>query len=248
MTKHTLKNLPTKKPFSTGIPDLDKTLDGGLFPGSLTLFVGRPGSGKTTLLLQAANKIASEKTPVLFVSGEQSLADLGQLAARLNVRNPHVHIVASDNVTTSEIVQKLEAQKYSLLILDSIASICSSAIAGPAGSPSQRKELAYFANHYAKRHNAATILVGHFNADGTIAGPEVIEHLSDTVLVLQYSDNEGDGLDIRCLTTDKHRYGQANIKSLIRLTHGGFGRITYVPSTRIQFTTAIKSIADKKGN
>jgi DNA repair protein RadA/Sms len=184
----------------TEIRGLDEVLGGGLVPGSVCLLAGDPGIGKSTLLLQVAKAI-SAKRKVLYVTGEESAAQVRMRASRLGIESDLLYVDSEQNI--SLIYERIIEQSPSVVILDSIQAVYHPDIASAAGSVSQVRESAQVVVTAAKANNIATIIVGHVNKEGTIAGPRVLEHMVD--VVLQF---EGDRTrQFRILRTAKNRFG-----------------------------------------
>jgi DNA repair protein RadA/Sms len=193
---------PRKK---TGLGELDRVLGGGLVPGSATLIGGDPGIGKSTLLLQAVAKVAQAGGRVIYISGEEALAQLRMRAARLDVADAPVELASETNV--ADICKTLAGEKnLALVVIDSIQTMWSPAIEAAPGTVSQVRVASQELIHFAKKNDAALILVGHVTKDGQIAGPRVLEHMVDTVVYF-----EGDrGDQYRILRAIKNRFGPAH--------------------------------------
>ena len=194
---------PARK--KTGIGEFDRVLGGGLVPGSATLIGGDPGIGKSTLLLQAVAKLAQSGQRVVYISGEEALAQLRMRAARLGVADAPVELASETNV--ANICKTLNGQKdVSLVVIDSVQTMWSPAIEAAPGTVSQVRVASQELIHFAKKNDAAVILVGHVTKDGQIAGPRVLEHMVDTVVYF-----EGDrGDQFRILRAIKNRFGPAH--------------------------------------
>ena len=154
-----------------------------MVPGSLTLLSGEPGIGKSTLTLQLAEWCASEKTPVLYVSGEEGEEQISGRAHLLGVDNQHIHFLHGSIV--EDIIATLQATPYPIVIIDSISVMYASSQGGSSGGMAQIRSIAEIFMHFAKTTNTAVILIGHVTKDGDLAGPKTLEHLVDTVLFLE---------------------------------------------------------------
>ncbi len=186
----------------TSIKELDRVLGGGVVPGSVILLGGDPGVGKSTLLMQAASELARHGR-VLYVTGEESAAQLKLRAQRLSV-NGSMLILTQTNLSAIEAQARLVKPDY--LIIDSIQTMYSSDLSGAAGSVSQVREATSLLTRYAKSTGCAVFIVGHVTKEGAIAGPRVLEHMVDTVLYF-----EGERLDVfRILRAVKNRFGSTN--------------------------------------
>ena len=187
----------------THVPELDRVLGGGLVPGAVILLAGEPGVGKSTLLLDAAAKVAGGLTPrdVLYVTGEESAAQVKLRAERIGAVADKLYLTAETDLSTA--LAHVEAVKPQLLIVDSVQTLASSEVDGSAGGVSQVREVAASLIHAAKTKNMTTLLVGHVTKEGSIAGPRLLEHLVD--VVCQF---EGDKHSrIRLLRAVKNRFG-----------------------------------------
>ncbi|MBA3433317.1 MAG: DNA repair protein RadA, partial [Actinobacteria bacterium] len=164
---------------STGVPELDRVLGGGLVPASLVLVGGEPGVGKSTLLLSALGAVARDGRRALLVTGEESAAQVALRGARLG-GTESVGIVAETELDT--VCATLEQERPDVCVIDSVQTLHASEIGSAPGSVAQVREAAGRLLRVAKRSGVATILVGHVTKDGAVAGPRVLEHLVDCVL------------------------------------------------------------------
>ncbi|HCD88153.1 MAG TPA: DNA repair protein RadA, partial [Algoriphagus sp.] len=186
----------------TGDNELDRVLGGGIVPGSLVLIGGEPGIGKSTLMLQIA-LILKNKT-ILYVSGEESEAQIKMRADRMEAKNPDCYVLSETN--TQQIFQQVEILKPDFLVIDSIQTLNSQYVESAAGSVSQVRECTAELMKFAKETGTPVFLIGHITKDGSIAGPKVLEHMVDTVLQF-----EGDRhLTYRILRTSKNRFGSTH--------------------------------------
>ncbi|MFJ5230710.1 DNA repair protein RadA [Kitasatospora sp. NPDC088391] len=186
---------------STGVPELDRVLGGGLVPGAVVLLAGEPGVGKSTLLLDVAAKAASERHRTLYVTGEESAGQVRLRADRINALSDHLYLAAEQDL--GAVLGHIEAVNPSLLILDSVQTIASAELDGAPGGPAQVREVAGALIRASKERGMATLLVGHVTKDGQIAGPRLLEHLVDVVLSF-----EGDRhARLRLIRGVKNRYG-----------------------------------------
>ncbi|MDR0867279.1 MAG: DNA repair protein RadA [Planctomycetota bacterium] len=203
----------------TGIVELDRILGGGLVRGAAILIGGEPGVGKSTLLMQVANWLAQTGLTILYVTAEESAAQLRLRAERLNALNDRLLIFAENNLT--EIVKTLDAARADVVILDSIQMVYWDALGSTPGSIGQVRECAAALVAQAKRSNTPLFLVGHVTKDGAIAGPKVLEHLVD--VVLQF---EGERFHAaRILRAVKNRYGAVNELGVFEMTGAGLAPI-----------------------
>ncbi len=187
---------------STHDAELDRVLGGGMVPGSVILLGGEPGIGKSTLLLQTVLKLQGKK--ILYISGEESEAQIKLRAERTPYRNSDCYVLTETNL--EQIIQQIEALQPEVLIADSIQTLHTEFIESSAGSVSQIRECASKLIRYAKASGTPTILVGHINKEGSIAGPKILEHMVD--VVLQF---EGDRNHIfRIIRAMKNRFGSTS--------------------------------------
>ena len=200
---------------STGLGEFDRLLGGGLVAGSVLLLAGDPGVGKSTLLLQAAGRVAEGGRCVLYVSGEESGAQVRLRGERLGVRSPGVLFAAE---TDAEAIGRLlERAGPDLLIVDSVQTLTASEVPSTAGSVTQVRECAQFLIGRAKSSDVPTVMTGHVTKDGNIAGPRVLEHMVDVVLAM-----EGASIgSLRLLRCAKNRFGATNDVALFEM--GGDG-------------------------
>lgn len=201
--------------FRTGIGELDTPLGGGIVAGSLILIGGDPGVGKSTLLLMAAERLARKGLPVLYVSGEESAAQVRLRAERLGFGASGMLILAETDFDAVE--GALREVKPIVAILDSVQTITLATAAGAPGSIAQVREVAHRAMLLAKSTGIALFLVGHINKSGELAGPKVLEHLVDAVL-----NFEGDGRSsLRILRASKNRFGASGELGVFEMADSG---------------------------
>ncbi len=204
----------------SGIGELDNILGGGLVPGSLLLLGGDPGIGKSTLMLQLAGRLADAGSRVLYLSGEESAAQIGMRARRLRVDGGRrLRLITETCFETVE--RELARERPDVLIVDSIQTVYVSALDSIPGSVAQVRETAAGFLRLAKSEGITVILVGHVTKDGSIAGPRLLEHMVDTVLYF-----EGDGGQAhRILRVVKNRFGSTNEIGLFRMGSSGLDEV-----------------------
>ena len=197
----------------TGIGELDRVLGGGVVTGSTVLIGGDPGIGKSTLLIQAASNLM-QRGQVLYVSGEESRAQLKIRACRCGI-NDELLILIETNVEAIEC--EVERLKPRFLIVDSIQTMVSSEIPNATGSVTQIRGTTTVLTRIAKQNSCAIFIVGHVTKEGAIAGPRMLEHMVDTVLYF-----EGDRHDsLRLLRAVKNRFGSTNEIGIFEMQQTG---------------------------
>ncbi|MBW1932396.1 MAG: DNA repair protein RadA [Deltaproteobacteria bacterium] len=202
-----------------GMNEMDRVLGGGLVPGSLVLLAGEPGIGKSTLLLQILCHLASNQKKILYVSGEESLAQIRMRSERLG-KIPESLWVACES-ELDRIIEIVKEQSPSVLAVDSIQTMFCGEILSAPGSVAQVREATARLMQLAKSKGIPTILVGHVTKEGAIAGPRVLEHLVDTVLYF-----EGDrSHTFRLLRTVKNRYGPTHEIGVFEMTEAGLKQV-----------------------
>ena len=203
----------------TGLAELDRVAGGGFVSGSATLIGGEPGIGKSTLLIQACAAVARSGGRVVYVSGEESTAQVRLRAARLGLADAPVQLAAQTFV--EDIVATLgSGDAPKLVVIDSIQTMWSDAIESAPGTVSQVRGSVQALIRFAKASGAALLLVGHVTKDGQIAGPRVVEHMVDAVFSF-----EGDGAHaFRLLRAAKNRFGATDEVGVFEMTGGGLGK------------------------
>ena len=195
---------PRVERFGTGIGEFDRVLGGGLVPGSLVLIGGAPGIGKSTLTTAALANLVAAGRKVLYVSGEESAAQVKLRAERLGSHALGVPIVAETDLDS--VLATLEAERPDVCVIDSVQVLYDPALTGAPGSVSQVREVAGRLMRAAKERGIATLLVGHVTKEGSLAGPRVLEHLVDCVLSFE-GERERTYRTLRAL---KNRFGSTN--------------------------------------
>jgi DNA repair protein RadA/Sms len=188
----------------TGIGEFDRVLGGGLVPGSLVLIGGAPGIGKSTLTTAALANLSAAGRKVLYISGEESAAQVKLRAERLGPHALTVPIVADTDLDA--VLATLEAERPEVCVVDSVQVLYDPALTGAPGSVSQVREVAGRLMRLAKERGIATMLVGHVTKEGSLAGPRVLEHLVDCVLSFE-GERERTYRTLRAL---KNRFGSTN--------------------------------------
>jgi DNA repair protein RadA/Sms len=200
----------------TGMDELDRVLGGGLVPGTVALLAGEPGVGKSTLLLEAG-ALAADRSVVLYVTGEESAAQVRQRADRIGAVSENLYLAAETDLAA--LLAHVDAVNPALLIVDSVQTITAAGIDGVPGGVTQVREITSALVSLAKQRTLTTVLVGHVTKDGSIAGPRSLEHLVDVVLHFE-GDSRGRLRMIRAL---KNRFGPTDELGCFEL--GEFGLI-----------------------
>jgi DNA repair protein RadA/Sms len=198
----------------SGIDELDRVLGGGLVPGGVLLLGGDPGIGKSTLLLQVLAALSSA-LPVLYISGEESAAQVALRAQRLGLKDAPVRLMAETQLEV--MLDTLAAERPAVAVIDSIQTVYTEALSSAPGSVSQVRECAAQLTRAAKASGITLVLVGHVTKEGALAGPRVLEHMVDTVLYF-----EGDTQSrFRLIRAIKNRYGAVNELGVFAMTEHG---------------------------
>jgi DNA repair protein RadA/Sms len=203
----------------TGIGELDRVLGGGLVPGSLVLLGGSPGIGKSTITAGALGNLAASGRKVLYVSGEESAAQVRLRAERLGPHALAVPIVAETSL--EPVIATIEAERPEVCVIDSVQTLHAADLTGAAGSVGQVREVAARLARVAKERDVATVLVGHVTKEGALAGPRVLEHLVDCVLQFE---GERERL-YRTLRALKNRFGSTNEVGVFEMRESGLAEV-----------------------
>lgn len=198
----------------TGSKELDRVLGGGLVPGSVVLIGGDPGIGKSTLLLQTLCHL-SQSAQTLYVSGEESLAQIALRAKRLQLKAESLQLVAETQIEA--IAHLCSQKKPQVLVIDSIQTIYSESLSAAPGSVSQVRESTALLVRLAKASGISIFIIGHVTKEGALAGPRVLEHMVDSVL---YFEGQKDSR-FRLIRAFKNRYGAANELGVFAMTDTG---------------------------
>jgi len=218
LTPQTMQSIAAEEAIarmSTGQPDLDDVLGGGILPGGVVLVAGQPGIGKSTLLLQVAAAIG-KKEAVLYASGEESANQVKLRAERLGAdQQERLQFVAS--TSADDIAATIRSGAYRLVIIDSIQTLSLDEITSAPGTVSQITNSSNVIIRAAKEANAAVVLVGHVTKEGSIAGPKVLEHLVDVVLQFE-GDRYGGFKVVRAV---KNRFGSTSEAAIFEMDEQG---------------------------
>jgi DNA repair protein RadA/Sms len=205
--------------FVTKIGELDRVLGGGIVAGSVVLIGGDPGIGKSTLVLQMLRQVSELRGKALYVSGEESPAQIKMRALRLGVKTENLYVLAETQL--EEIIHAADGLSPHVLVVDSVQTVFTSELPSAPGSVGQVREVSGRLMLHAKRTGMPTFLIGHVTKDGAIAGPRVLEHIVDTVLYF-----EGDkGHAFRVLRAVKNRFGSTNEIGVFEMKEGGLAEV-----------------------
>lgn len=201
--------------FGTGSEEFDRVLGGGLVTGGVVLIGGDPGIGKSTLLLQALASLAAAGKKVLYVSGEESPAQIALRARRLGLSVEAVRV--QSEIQLEKIEAALSAEQPEVVVIDSIQTLFSEALTSAPGSVSQVRECAAQLTRVAKQSGVTVIMVGHVTKEGALAGPRVLEHIVDTVLYFEGDTHSS----FRLVRAFKNRFGAVNELGVFAMTDKG---------------------------
>jgi DNA repair protein RadA/Sms len=201
----------------SGVDEFDRVLGGGLVEGGVVLIGGDPGIGKSTLLLQSLAVLAAS-TPVLYVSGEESVAQIALRARRLGIdaaRAARMRLLAE--ISLERIIATIQNEKPAVVVIDSIQTVYSPELQSAPGSVAQVRECAAQLTRLAKQAGLTMIMVGHVTKEGALAGPRVLEHMVDTVLYFEGDTHSS----FRLVRAFKNRYGAVNELGVFAMTDRG---------------------------
>jgi DNA repair protein RadA/Sms len=202
-----------------GMPEFDRVLGGGIVKGSLVLIGGDPGIGKSTILLQAAELLAAKGKKILYISGEESLAQIRMRAERLGAIPDGLFLFCETNL--GDIREVIETEKPDICVVDSIQTMFNEEVASAPGSVSQVRESTNVLMMLAKGLGVSIFIVGHVTKEGAVAGPRVLEHMVDTVLYF-----EGDRYaSYRILRAVKNRFGSTNEIGVFEMREAGLAEV-----------------------
>lgn len=204
--------------YRTGVEELDRVLGGGVVKGSLVLLGGDPGIGKSTLLLQIC-EFLGQNLKILYISGEESRAQVKLRANRLGVTTENLFLAAHTDI--ENVVHAILQTKPDIVMVDSIQTMNLASLSSSSGSVSQVRECTQILARVAKSQETSIFVVGHVNKDGAIAGPKVLEHIVDAVLYFEGERN----FSYRILRTVKNRYGSTNEIGVFEMGNGGLRQV-----------------------
>jgi DNA repair protein RadA/Sms len=198
----------------TGQEELDRVLGGGIVEGAVVLIGGDPGIGKSTLLLQAVDALSTQM-PVLYVTGEESGAQIALRARRLGLSGARVRVLAE--IQLQKIITAIETENPAFCVIDSIQTVYSDELTSAPGSVAQVRECAAQLTRVAKTRGCTVVLVGHVTKEGALAGPRVLEHIVDTVLYFEGDTHSS----FRLVRAIKNRFGAVNEIGVFAMTERG---------------------------
>jgi len=204
----------------TGLEELDRVLGGGIVAGGVTLIGGDPGIGKSTLLLQATDALQNAGQLALYVTGEESGAQVALRARRLGLERSQVQVMAE--IQLEKILATLDATRPAIAVIDSIQTVYSDQLTSAPGSVAQVRECAAHLTRFAKASGTAIVLVGHVTKEGALAGPRVLEHMVDTVLYFEGDTHSS----FRLVRAIKNRFGAVNEIGVFAMTEKGLRGVT----------------------
>lgn len=205
--------------YSSGFPELDRVLGGGIMPGGYVLVGGDPGIGKSTLMLQMAAKVGQQGKFVLYVAGEESPYQIKMRAERLALAADQISVLPVTNI--QQVLEAIRAAQPDLVVIDSIQAMYCADVTGTPGSVSQIKECAAILMEAAKTLNIPIFLIGHVTKEGVVSGPKLLEHTVDAVLYF-----EGDKYqNLRILRTVKNRFGSTQEIGVFEMAEMGLREI-----------------------
>jgi DNA repair protein RadA/Sms len=204
----------------TGIDELDRVLGGGIVSGGVTLIGGDPGIGKSTLLLQAVDALQRAGQNALYVTGEESGAQVALRSRRLGLDHSQVQVLAE--IQLEKIIATLDATRPAIAVIDSIQTVYSDQLTSAPGSVAQVRECAAHLTRFAKTSGTAVVLVGHVTKEGALAGPRVLEHMVDTVLYFEGDTHSS----FRLVRAIKNRFGAVNEIGVFAMTERGLKGVT----------------------
>ena len=205
----------------TGIEELDRVLGGGLVPGGVVLIGGQPGIGKSTLLLQAAGSVAKNyNSPVLYISGEESDAQVALRASRINTASEKLFLYSGSEL--EDALSNLDNENFAFFVLDSVQAMSAENNSGWVGTITQVRAVAQRVIDVAREKKIPAVMIGHITKEGKIAGPMMLEHMVDTVL-----NFSGEGYSAyRMLRAVKNRYGSTDELGVFEMREDGLIPVT----------------------
>ena len=199
----------------TGLDELDRVLGGGMVEGGVVLIGGDPGIGKSTLLLQALDALQRQERKTLYITGEESGAQVALRARRLGIEGSQVQVLAETEL--EKMLTTLQAERPQVAVIDSIQTVYSNQLTSAPGSVAQVRECAAHLTRAAKSEGVTIVMVGHVTKEGALAGPRVLEHMVDTVLYFEGDTHSS----FRLVRAIKNRFGAVNEIGVFAMTEKG---------------------------
>jgi DNA repair protein RadA/Sms len=212
-------SLDREQRWQSGTAEFDRTLGGGLVPGSMILVGGEPGIGKSTMLLQVAGRFSLQGLVCFYLSGEESSQQIRLRADRLSITSDKLYVATG--TLLEDLAKTLKELNPDILIVDSIQTLQTDTLPSAPGSVGQVREVSARLMSWAKDSGTPTFLVGHVTKDGAIAGPKVLEHMVDTVLYFEGDRSHA----FRILRSVKNRYGPTNEIGVFEMTETGLTEV-----------------------
>lgn len=200
---------------ATGLDELDRVLGGGLVPGAVVLLAGEPGVGKSTLLLEVAQRWAENRSTALYVSAEESAAQIRGRANRTGALSERLYVAAESDL--GELLGQVDALSPGLLVVDSVQTISATGVDGITGGVTQVREVTSALVRVAKARGMAVLIIGHVTKEGAIAGPRTLEHLVDVVLSFEGDKHSG----FRMVRASKNRFGPSDEVGCFEMVESG---------------------------
>ncbi len=207
-----------KDRLTTKVDEFDRVLGGGLLKGEVILITGNPGIGKSTLLLQIASEYSSYGD-VIYISGEESPAQVKNRGERLKIKSNRLFLMSETDI--SKIYEYLIVKKPLVVVVDSIQTLYNSVIDSIPGTPTQIRECTLKIIELAKKYNISFFIVGHITKDGKVAGPKLLEHMVDAVFTFEGEQ----GLFYRILRSTKNRFGSTNELAVFSMEEDGMKEV-----------------------
>ncbi|MFN7160875.1 MAG: DNA repair protein RadA [Candidatus Gracilibacteria bacterium] len=209
----------SKYRFTTGVEELDRVFGGGIVKGSMSLLAGEPGIGKSTLTLRLCKALADHGEKVLYISGEESVAQIADRARRMEVGQDKVFLANMNSI--EDALATAQREDPAFVVIDSVQVMYAESLGGASGSISQIRFVTELLLEFAKTRNITVLLIGHVTKEGNLAGPKALEHLVDTVLLLEGERSHS----FRILRAVKNRFGSTDEVGVFSMTEKGLEEV-----------------------
>ena len=223
----------------TGLDELDRVLGGGMVEGGVVLIGGDPGIGKSTLLLQALDALQRSGEKTLYITGEESGAQVALRAQRLGLEGSQVQVLAETELET--MLSTLQTARPDIAVIDSIQTVYSNQLSSAPGSVAQVRECAAHLTRAAKSEGVSIVLVGHVTKEGALAGPRMLEHMVDTVLYFEGDTHSS----FRLVRAIKNRFGAVNEIGVFAMTEKGLKGVSNLKMLSIPLPTSHSKASGK---